>query len=260
MYTALACGDELLLPPPGELGIPETLRVPPIEKKYLALQAILDGTLDSIRVDDQYCQVAQMANDHEVKCRYPDGGSVEFVGEFASEDRDRVVLGRENRSIRQDIKLKFIKLTNYHFSAYSGLKKIAAPNSCKTEAIINGEGRIYGSIEFLVNGVDPGRVLLGSGGVYQGHFDVTIIDKKYNFEFISPGFYYRRDITPLIISPEGRSSELPNISALQISLISSGKFDLNGQHYSYQDVFLEIFTAESFWDAQCTRNAENGGQ
>ena len=259
MYTTTACNEDLLLPPPGEIGIPETLRVPPVEIKALALQAILDGTLDSIRVEEQFCRVKPIpaSNEVEVKCLYPGRGSVEFLGEFASENRDQVLLGRAKQSIRQNIKLRFVKLDDYRFLAHSGLNKIGSPNGCKMEVRLNGEGRIYGSVEFMINEMESGRILLGSGGVYQGRFDVTVLGQKYDVDFISPGFYYRRDITPLVISPDDMSSTLPSINALQISLISSGKFDLNGQHYSYQDVFLEIFTAENFWDAPCLRSVED---
>jgi hypothetical protein len=248
-----ACDEDLLLPPPDNLNVPYLLRVPPIEDKYLALKSILDGILDSVKIDNRACEINPLGSDQlDVACTYPQGGRVEFVGYLSEERRDKQVLGETNQNTKQDLRLKYIKLENYKFMAHSGPKRIAAPNTCRFEVSISGEGRVYGSIEHIIKGEE--RILFGLGGVYQGEFTVSLKDKTYQFDFLSPGFYYRRDITPLSITSDDDNSNLPSISALQISLISSGKFNLDGQGYSYQDVFLEIFTAESFWDAGCVNN------
>ena len=58
-----ACEEDLLLPPPDQLDVPDLLRVPPIEDKYFALKSVLDGVLDSVKDDRRACEENQLDSD-----------------------------------------------------------------------------------------------------------------------------------------------------------------------------------------------------
>lgn len=244
-----AC-QELLLSPPDSLKIPETLRVPPVGKKQLVLQAALDGVLDSIRVDERACETEEVSNQLVVRCQYPDGSQIELQGELSTESRSRSVLGRESNLNHLEGKLTSIKIRDYKFLAHAGPQHISGPQTCRREAIINGDGTFFGALQ--TTSLGERRILLNAGGIYQGRFQIEYENEAYDVELPLPGFYHRRDLTPLLITaPDQELNEPPRLQLLQVGIISSGRVKINEQRYSFQDVFLETFSTEEFWDVQC---------
>ena len=251
LYALCGC-QEFILPPPDELEVPETLRVPPLEQKQRALQAILDGVLGSIKFSDELCDFEPITEKiSDVRCEYPDGGRVSWKGERATEVRRRSVLNRELEGEHSEVKLHELKLDEYRFRAHVGQQRISGPQTCREEVTISGAGSFYGEVS--TTEIVMGRqVLLSAGGVFQGVFSVDFRGEIYQIAFLIPGFYYHRDITPLLINAPGdEPGDRPTVQILQVSLITSGNVKVNQQAYSYQDVYLETFSSEDFWDAEC---------
>ena len=252
-FLNTACGEDPFTAPPA-LAIPDTLRVPPVEHKQTALQAVLDGVINSLTIDPEFCTIQDTdTRAKTVVCEHPnEGGRVEFIGDLFEQERELFVFGDKVRSVRYELSLKYIKLENYAYQASIGRQRIAPPNGCTFPVIINGEGSLYTLKEDLLTQGNK-RIPLNSGGVYQGTFSVAHDEREYEFEFTNHGFYYRRDITPIIITPENDESPQMRrapIEALQVSLVYSGGFDLNDQLYSYQDVYIEVLTSQH-WNEEC---------
>lgn len=249
---AAGCGDDPF-GRPDDLIVPETLKVPPVDDKQSALQALLDGVVQSLAVGEQHCDLTDDGDRTKtVKCTYPNGGTVEFVGDIFEQNRDLFVFGEKVRSVRYEMTLNSIKLENFQYKASQGNSRIPPPNGCKADVFISGEGSLYTVKEDLLTRADN-RLPLNSGGVYQGRFTVENSDRVFDFEFTNHGFYYRRDVTPIVIRPEEPATDgrrRPPIEALQVSLVYSGGFNLNEQLYSYQDVFIEVLTSDH-WNEEC---------
>ena len=98
---SISCGEDPFARPDDPV-IPETLRVPPVEKKQSALQAVLDGVIDSISIDQEFCRMREMGGRKKlITCEYPnEGGLVEFVGDIFEQERDLIVFNNANRSDR----------------------------------------------------------------------------------------------------------------------------------------------------------------
>ena len=253
LYALCAfCGcQEWILPPPDELEIPETLRVPPLEQKQRALQAILDGVLESIKFRDELCDFEPITdNISDVRCVYPDGGVVSWKGERATELRQRSVLNRQLEGEYSEVKLHEIQLEDYRFMAHVGQQRVSTPQTCREEVVINGTGSFYGEVG--TSEMMGKQFLLNAGGVFRGVFNVVLRGETFQISIPIPGFYYHRDITPLLINAPGdEPGDRPTVQILQVSLITSGNVKINQQAYSYQDVYLETFSSDDFWDAEC---------
>ena len=243
--------DDVLFEEPADLTIPDTLRIPPVERKLVFLQGLLDGLLFSSRLIPSTCQTAG----NETICTYQNGGKVRMVGSIHQERGTRDILGEERESVEQVHSIRTIVLEDFIYQASSSERKIPAPLGCRVAVTINGTGSIHGVKEdFLAD--DETWVPLSSGGVYAGEFTITTqVPKPMEFKvsFPAPGFYFRRDMTPLKVKsdPDNPASEVVN--ALQIGVIHSGELVLNEQRYSYQDVFVEILQFSDFWERVCER-------
>ena len=128
-------------------------------------------------------------------------GTVEFVGDIFEQNRELFVFGEKVRSIRYEMTLNSIKLDNFQYKASLGNSRIPPPNGCKADVLISGEGSLYTVKEDLLTRADN-RLPLNSGGVYQGRFTVENSNRVFDFEFTNQGFYYRRDVTPIVIRPD----------------------------------------------------------
>jgi len=246
-----------------ELEVPETINVPPINQKYQALQATLDGLLRATRVLEERCEVTELNGSQErVICRYPNqGGTVRFTGELDQLQESRDLFGQQSLSARQELRISEIELEDFRFMAYVGDRKLPTPQGCKRPVYLSGAGRLFASREELLVGMGEGisSIPLSSGGVYQGDFSVRVPsldgeERLVELSFEEPGFYYRSDLTPLL--REGARGQLEE--TLQASVIHSGSLKINGQRYSYQDVFIETLDATTFLNEGCDMDVSMG--
>lgn len=228
--------------------------MPPVKAKQIALQGLLDGLLTGAQYLERVCE----QRDDQTSCRYANGGSVQMEGDILQTPSTANLLGEEVAQIEQDISLKSIILNDFHFLASSSQQKISSPNDCKTPVSISGEGKIHAKRE-TIRTEDEEWFTLSAGGVIEGDFTLTLQSQPpvvFEFHFPKPGFYYRRDLIPIKLTSEATTSRSAELSALQISVIHSGRLTLNDQDYSYQDVFVEILNYEAFWGSECDRSKE----
>lgn len=234
--------------------VPETLTAPPVDEKYEALQGVLEVITQVLRAN--YTTEQSQAF----------GPDTFESGAISISDGAYSVATGVTRAFNEalDVYLKEfhgdITFTNYTLEDVVKSEKDWVPGDCVQDATINGTGTIDIKQESVdTSGGDQefvdawSAIDFANRGIYFGKYTITINGTDYEIDFgDSPGFFYSKQAIEFQYDGDNEPS-------LAFALSYTGVVSIDGQEYTYQDVYLEAFDQEKLNGGECNESTSVAG-